>query len=330
MTHIQNQIARRALYSLLRLNWLHDPSMSAEQWQIEDYSVIPTSTLFNRLTLFQIQLDAQAFHAYAEECDSPEDFADFLTDDRDYLPDQEDQIYLIVFELWLRLLPERVTLSTLCHQIDKEITLFNQGDFYNARNLQDLISQLIQLLKNSMDEGIPPAKLLSSVSQYFANDFSSFLYDYISDQIDNEMLAYANDLVEDFAPFLKNDRWFELIKLRINNQSPQKRIAQIFESNLISDDLEFNLELLSLLVKFGDPASFKKALKATIPLMRREEDFQDLIQIGMDFYHRLDQELQEAELLNLLNQRKEIPLSREISPSDTGIPLFKKIFSITS
>ncbi len=328
MTDMNNQIERRALYTLLRMNWLQDSSMSAEQWQIEDYSSIPTSTLFDRLNAFQIQLDSASLHAYAEECDSPEDYVDFLTADRPFSHEEEDQIYLIVFELWQRFLSEKLCLSTLCYQIDLQISLFNQGNLYNARLLQDLLSQMIQILKNSSDEGINPEEAFSSVSRYFANELSTFLYDYISEQLNNDTLNYANELIEDLGIFLKSDKWFDLIKLRINGQNPQKRIAQIIEENYIENDLEFDLEFLSLLVVIGDLGSFKKTLEATLPLLKFEEDFHDLLQICADFYHRLDQENIESVLISLLKRRQSMPLSNQIVPSDPGISLLKQILSL--
>ena len=42
-------IDRKALYNLLRLNWLRDPSLDVEPWQVEDYRHLELETLYERL-----------------------------------------------------------------------------------------------------------------------------------------------------------------------------------------------------------------------------------------------------------------------------------------
>ena len=57
-----NDIERRALYYLLRINWLSEPNMPVEPWQIEDYKAKPIQELFERLKAFQITLDRVEFY----------------------------------------------------------------------------------------------------------------------------------------------------------------------------------------------------------------------------------------------------------------------------
>jgi len=40
---------RRALYNLLRLNWLRDPSVKVERWQVEDLRSVSTPDLLYRI-----------------------------------------------------------------------------------------------------------------------------------------------------------------------------------------------------------------------------------------------------------------------------------------
>lgn len=114
----------KALYNLLRLNAAEDPLIQAESWALEDLRALPLEELFARLNRRGVQLDRSRFLEFANKCDTPEDLTDLL------LPDEEDKardpFYLIVFELWRRLLPERPSLSIFCDELDYQIALYDQ------------------------------------------------------------------------------------------------------------------------------------------------------------------------------------------------------------
>jgi hypothetical protein len=92
-------------------------------------------------------------------------------------------------------------------------------------------------------------------------------------------------------------------------------------------DLAFCLEVLSLLVSYGDEESFKFVVKKTLPLIAVEEDFQFLLSECEDFYHRLDQENVEAAIAAIAFKRKGKPLAKNIDPNDTDFFALKKLIS---
>jgi hypothetical protein len=179
-----NAIERRALYNLLRMNWLNEPTLSVESWQVEDYRSLPLPDLFERLKQFNIQLDRVSFIAYADECDSPEDLTEHLIGDRNLPTAQEDQVYLLIFELWRRLMSEKPSLSILCNELDHQIFLYDRHELDNPLALQDALTHFIEILDENVDEGIPPEQAFKLISPYFANDMETFLYDFIAEQID--------------------------------------------------------------------------------------------------------------------------------------------------
>ena len=67
------ELERRALYNALRLNWLRDPNLAAEPWQVEDYRNMSLEAIFERLKLQDIELDRTSFLKAAEEFDTPEE-----------------------------------------------------------------------------------------------------------------------------------------------------------------------------------------------------------------------------------------------------------------
>lgn len=313
-----NAIERRALYNLLRMNWLNDPSLSVESWQVEEYRPLSLMTLFHRLKPYDIQLDRVSFVAYADECDSPEDFTDHLTADRNFSTAQEDQIYLIVFELWRRLMSEKPSLSIICNELDHQIHLYDEGQVEDLSILQNALTRFIQILDENADEGVPPQHVLRLISTYCANDIETFLYDFISEQIDEENETYVRELLDDFDIYLANNKWFKLLHIRLcdeyHNKISQQLIEEVMEEHLNDHDLDYNLEFLSILGEKGFDPLFKTIVQQTLPLIKKEEDFLDLLAISIDYVHRLDQEAQEQTIKAILDKHESFPPEKPIQP----------------
>lgn len=319
-----NEIERRALYHLLRMNWLNEPSLAVEPWQVEDYRALSLPGLFDRLKSFEIFLDKTSFVSFADECDSPEDLTEHLIADRSLLPTQEDQIYLLVFELWRRLLSDKPSLSIICNELDFQICLYDNQELDNPFGLQDALSHFILALDENTDEGIPAEKAFSLISSFCANDIETFLYDFISEQIDEENEIYAHELLDDFDPYLGNNKWFKLLRMRLSEKSHSKSgkiIAhEILEEDLKDNDLEFNFEFLSILGVLGDDILLTHLMKQTLPLIKKEEEFQDLLNILIDYFHRLDGEKEENILKTMLEGRANISLNSSFNENDPDLP----------
>src|SRR5438128_2674617 len=116
------QIERRALYNSLRLNWLQDPAISVEPWQVEDYRSFSIEKIFEQLKQKNIHLNKASFVALAENADTPEDLTDDLLADSDLDAAAQDYIYLHIFELWRTLIPEKTCLSIFCDELDHQIS----------------------------------------------------------------------------------------------------------------------------------------------------------------------------------------------------------------
>lgn len=327
-----NAIERRALYNLLRMNWLNEPTLSVESWQVEDYRALPVTTLFNRLKQFNLHLDRISFVAYADECDSPEDLTDHLIADRHFTTAQEDQIYLLIFELWRRFMSEKPSLSIVCNELDYQIHLYDQQQLENPLALQDALTHFVHILDENADQGIPAQHVLKLISTHCANDIETFLYDFISEQIDEGNETYALELLDDFDTYLGNNKWFKLLRIRLcepnHSKTVQKLAEEIIEEHLKDGDLEYQLELLSILVEKGNYAIFRLIVKETLPLLKREEDFQDLLSIAIDYFHRVDQEQQEITLKTILEKRSLIPIDQNLQAKDSDWATLTQIFNL--
>lgn len=322
---------RRALYNSLRMNWVMQPTAEVEAWQVEDYRSMPLDGLFERLEDQDIRLDKASFVAFAESVDTPEDLTDALLVDVSDDAQLHDRIYLIVFELWRRLLPEKPCVSIFCDELDHQIHLYDQGPLENPEEMEDALANLKVLLDENTDEGADPQEAFDYINSGCANSIETFLHDFISEQIDNANFSYAVELLDGFSPYVHDVNWFHFLRARqLSSTDPEEANAII--KDLISQksaqaDLELNLEMLSFLVAFGDKETFEIVVKNAAALLEVEEDFQALLSICADFYHRLDREHIEKALQKILKERA---LRDPEKPFDSKDAHFSELFKIIS
>ena len=322
-------IARRALFNSLRMNWLADPTFKVQPWQVEDYRSLALEEIFARLRKKNIDLDKASLSAFVENADTPEELCDFLLADFDISTTEQDQIYLLVFELWRRLITEKPCLSIFCDELDHQIFAYDHGKLTQAEEIQDAIANLEVILDENTDAGANPAKVFDMVSHCCANDLETFLYDYIAEQIDNHNYPYAADLLDSFGQYVKDVSWFEFLRARLlshaDPESSDKIIRQIVLDVKKQQDLDLGLEALSFLVQGGDPELFRTLARQTVPLLETEEDFQELLAICADYYHFLDQDQEEQLIQKILKNRPQDDMESQIQPKDSEVKEFLKI-----
>lgn len=327
------QIERRALYNLMRMNWLLDPSLPAEPWQVEDYRSLPLKSLFERLSLHDISLEKESFAAYADQVDSPEELLELFLADINVDIATQDKIYLLIFELWRRIVTDRPCLSIFCDELDHQIYLYDhKSSENNIESLQDIVASLQTILDENTDNGVDAAEVFASICSGCANDIESFLYDYTSDQLDHNNEAYAGDLIDGFINYVKDVKWFDFLRVRLtemqNHSDSQKFLNQLLEHYSNDKDLEFNMELLSFMVQHVSKEQFSKLVKKTIPLLTNEEDFQDLVSLCVDFYHFLDHEEKERNLQKILSKRSKRSLDEPITAKDSAVSELLSILAV--
>ena len=314
---------RRALYTSLRMNWQLDPSLAVEPWQVEDYRSLPLDKIFERLRLQDVHLDKNTFIQFADSFESPEELSEHLLDDADVDYATHDQIYLLVFELWRRLLPEKPCLTIFCDELDHQINNYDSGKTIDLEAIQDVLAQLQVVLDENTDQGIDPVVAFETISVGCANDLESFLYDFIAEQMEADNDSYASELLDDFAPYVKEVKWFDFLRARIQAENDPFAsdilLHQLIEEAEAEPELEFNLEMLAFLVAAGDHSDFVALVHKSVPLLLTEEDFQDLLSVCADFYHRLDREQGEAFIQEILKKRSKIALYKPFDPSDPDV-----------
>jgi hypothetical protein len=324
-----NLLERHALYNLIRMNWLNDPQLSVEPWQVEDYRALPLPALFERLKTHSIDLDKAKFTIYADECDSPEELSEHLIGDHPLEAKIEDQIYLIIFELWRRLMTEKPSLSIFCSELDYQIYLHDREELSQPSHLQNALANFALLLNENVDQGFSTQEAFKLITPYFANDIESFLYDYIYELIEEDNESYAQDLLDNFAPYLKGNKWFELLYIRLiersNNRLADKLLIHLIEDYFDEKDVDFNLELLGYMIDIGKSQEFKKFALQTIEIINNEEEFQDLLMLTSDYFHRLDNEIQEKQIQSILKNREQKEPETALDTQDTDRKSYLKL-----
>lgn len=317
------EIGRRALYNLIRMNWLNDPTTVCEKWQVEDYRSLAMNQLFLKLQKLGIPWDQDTFLLYAQAVESPEELSDLLLKDTDLEPMDQDRIYLVLFEVWRRALPERMSLSLFCDELDHQIFLYDKGDVTAAESIQDAIANLQDLMDDHVDEGEDQRKIFQLISAACANDLESFLYDYIAEQIDNCAVNYAVELIDGLDAYIGNNMWFDLLKVRIlefeDPVQSQEALRKLLNKAVREKEFTFNLEVLSFVSQCGEKKDFNKMVKASLPLLKIEEDFQEILIICEDYYRCLDEDSKEKAVQDMLKNRSRFDPSGPLDQDDPDL-----------
>ena len=313
----------KALYTLLRMQAAEDPSVKAEKWALENLREAKTEELFSRLRKHKIELDKTSFVQFAESWDTPEDLAELLLPEED--EEAFDPLYLLLFELWRRLVPEKQSLSIFGDELDFLIGQYDREVLESDEPVQDALANLLEILDENADAGAPPQEVFSAIGDYCAHDLEAFLIDYISEILDSGNEAYAAELIEGFSPYVSDPNWFDFLRARLVSSKDIGEANEILRGLLEQKktDPALLMETLQFLAGGGDHSLFISAVKKMLPLLQTQEELLDLMEIAADYFHRLDQDSVEAAIQKLLKKRKSA--EGPINPSDPDVKTLQQL-----
>ena len=293
-------VQTKALYNLLRY---------AGEGPAEDFRALPVEELFARLERYCVKLDKVTFHQFAETSDTPEELSDLLLPD-DLSEEDADPFYLIIFELWRRILPEKRSLSVFCDEIDHRISLYDEEDPRGDELVQDALANLIEVLEENTDAGGEPEAVFSAICEYCAHDLESFFYEYISELLDNGNSLSASELIEGFFPYMTEPLWFDFLRVRLlgftDIGDANAAIYRLLEGDL---ELLLILEIVRFLSSNGDHELFSLAVRKALPQLSDQEELNDLVAMVADYCRKLGLDDLGQQLQKIIGQQKKGPLT---------------------
>ncbi len=313
----------RALYNLIRMNWEEDPSLPVEPWQVQDYRGLTTPQLFKELSNLSIPLDEKRFFSYAEQTLSPEELAETLWVGDTF--EEFDHAYLLIFELWRRLLPQKESLSIFCDELDVLMSLYDADELESEETLVSALSDLERILEEHTDQGEDPKEIFQEVSLHCAHDLESFIFDFASSEIDKDRPLSASELIDGFSSYIGDTQWFEFLKLRLlassDSEEADPMLARILEDQKEDPDFELLLEIARFVISRGETALFFEVAQEAKNLIETEQDFQELLAIASECYTLMGKEEKVKKIAEILKNRQEIPLEKEVSITDKDFKL---------
>lgn len=319
----------RNLYPKAYFNWIRiqdeeNPSTSALPWQVEDYRELSTVTLFERLSEMDVAISEEQFLLTAENYQSPEQLTHFFCPSKDL----ESPVYLILFELWRRLLPEKETLSIFGDELDFRINLYLDNPESN-NGIANLLERLLEILEESTQLGNTPPAVFASISRYSAHDLEGFLYDYVSDLIDNGNDLEASDLLKSFYPYMSDPSWFDFLEARllilIDSHEGNLRFLKLLKQVTANPDLDLIFEIAACLIHHGDPELFHLYAELALKLLKSEEDLQELLAIIADYCHFVEKDVEEKEIQSRFSRRLKNNPAEALSPKDPDLLYLQKL-----
>lgn len=281
-------------------------------WAYHDYRSLEEKDLYLWLSELGLYLDRKTFLDLAVRSPSPEHLTAHLCP-----PERQDpthqKIYLILFELWRRFLPEKETLSIFADSLDRLIDRFECQDLTETE--EELLIEKLKTLEDLLDDygahGLSDQEAFLFVTSYFAYDLEYFIYSFILDQISigNEVLA--SELIDGFEHYVQDRLFFDFLKIRLFYATePEAALTKI---DLFLEELAgmpepiLWLDLLSFLSAHGDHNKFRAVYLQLLDHLQSEMDLKELLLIIADYYDFIDQDERYQEVLALYETRSDRP-----------------------
>lgn len=306
-------LQKRASYNLVLLHLdelLEEENAGSpfhlDPWQKQNYRLYTIDQLFHDLSLLGISFDKDTFIKAADYFDTPEELADSFVQSWEN-PLAKDHAYLLLFELWRRISPEKKTLSIIGDELDHLIMLYDNKQLIHLNLLDDEIALLIKVLNDNVDNGLTPINAFEIVQSYTATDLEDFFYIYIWDLINEKNIKYGEELLENLYPYLSENPWFIFLKIYMTYyENTQKGFDELsyFVASSEYHDISLYLEVLNFLCRERLFPLFTQLAKKTLPILQNEEDLLDMCTIFSNYLILQDKNDLNNQLTSLLNQHK--------------------------
>ncbi|MCP5469630.1 MAG: hypothetical protein H7A36_03900 [Chlamydiales bacterium] len=319
-------VHRRALYNMMHFA---DPREleEVEPWQLESYRPLSEDELFGRLRKLAIEIPTlSSFMELAQDYESPDELCESIARKRE--PLEQDQIYLALFELWRRHLPEKRCPSVFCDELDYQFSQYEKGNLELQEELQEIIDYFEQILDDHVDEGADPQQVLKSFQMYCAHQLERFLYQYTLDAIESNNIDYAYDLIDGFYRYLSTPIWFDFLYAHVEViKNPKKGVDYLERIIKKVQTLDLAEEMLIYFAKERNHPLFCQLALKTLSLLECEEDFKEFLDMCALHSENLELEAQKNAFNALLKKRAKVPFDAHFDKKDDDVKEVKKLIN---
>lgn len=322
----------RAFYNLLRMDLCQEPVCDVEDWQVLNYREIHTNDLFKILLDEGIHLNLDTFYLYVEKCDSPEEITEALVADQED-DEQLEKAYLVIFELWRRFCKEKKSLSIFADELDHQIYLYDQGED-NVETLQNLLVECENILYENTRDGANQREVFEGIGAFFAHNLEEFIYDFAANQLEEDNTLYASEIIDGFYDYVEDPRWLDFLKIcilaKVDTQEATILLEHLLERLEEESNLDLYFEILRYLNHQEEIPLFNAVFSQIEPLLEKEEDFQDLLEILLEYFNSIEKEEEENRIQKLLEKRASLDKEREFSSFEPDFLELKRLVSKTT
>jgi len=318
----------KARHNLLLINASKDPDLHLEPWRYQDLDALSEERLIFSLKNLGIVMTRSEWVEKIQLMETPEDlFLSLLgSEGKD-----AEQIYLLIFSLWKKLIPTKITLSIFCDNLDHLISLYEKEREQYEEKIEETLADLLDILDTNLDAGGKPKNIFETVGGYLAYDLENFIYDYLADQIDGEKDLLASELIDGFYLYFKDPLWLDFLKIRLLSKSGGEESASYFARFLEElnkkGSVDLFCEVLFFLMQADGDEIFYPLLHQSLKRVKTKGDLLQIAYVVLEFYQLSDLEQKETlcweEIQHLQNEDLNAPIR-------SNHPLYQQLLSTGS
>lgn len=292
----------RAYYNLLWLERLRGNTIPAHKWEFLDYRELDFATLFSMLHEFNIFFDADTFESLSEDADSPEEFIE-----RVEIEDKDDKrkIYLIVFELWRRLIEDKESVSIFCDELDRIVAAYETEK--DDEQLLYILYKVLEILERNTQLDEPPEAIFQKLSLYIAHDLENVIYTYIDSKLNSESEDSCIDLIDDFMPYVKEKRALKFLKLKsvpnAFHEEKEKLTIYIVSSLQEKVNVPLSISILFYLIEINNIELFSELFSFLIHYISEEKPLVSLLDVLVAYHRKRGEVEKQQQVYQFLQKR---------------------------
>lgn len=300
-----SSLSRKALLNALHAQAVEYPQGVAD-FISEDYRKWTTLALFDVLKKRGWVLDRHSFVAYADSCENVQELLDLLAAEEELESAQEDELYLVIFELWRRFAGRSQSPEILCDELDYQIQAYDEGHQVDDK-IEDAFSDLIQFIQHETHSVKEAKELFSFLNQMCAQDLEIFLFDFLTDQAQAGAFTYAKELHSRFASWVSRPLWWDFLVVHwASSEEASQIFAHLLRQLSRQKDKELLFEILHYLSEHSLLGFFDSFLQLTLRQGVESEEKEELVHLVESYLaHNEGPNQWQLEILDLLKQKSD-------------------------